>query len=100
MSDLKTVAVSVVVLLHIFLQSTVRAQPTIGFSSAGDSCSQVEKEWRFQIVDNMRVQCALDSERQTEENQRLKEENERLRLSIKPGIRRYLLLFLVKRQTD
>lgn len=104
MADVKTAVIFVVAVLSVFLQPGVKPQPTIGFSSAYDSCSHLEEEWEFQVQDIKGLKGALEIERQTvktlenassaktEENHRLKlelENNQRVIETLKSVTERH-----------
>lgn len=89
MVAMKTVLFSVVAVLSVFLPSGVRPQPTIGYSTEDESCSELEEELDFQVEENRRLRSLLESERQTiktsEKEQRLLEPRE------SQGVKRLLL---------
>lgn len=64
MVDVKSVVVSVVAVLSVFLKPGIRAQPTTGSSSEDDYCSQMEEEWEFQVEENIRLQMVVESQRE------------------------------------
>lgn len=64
MVDAKTVVVSIVAVLSVFLQSGIRAQPTIDAFTVDGSCSQPKDLCELEAAEIRRMLSELESQRQ------------------------------------